>query len=394
MINADLLQPFWVMNVTWTAPAGYPLYKSDVLVGGSTVTVQWEIRARTKTDAEAAAAAFFGGRPEYANSVISPAVLGRATGYFPINLPSGDLDAGGGKTWVNIWANDWKSMPDLAEGSFVPTSGGSQLVSTCAAYPYFNSIAQFYPDNAGTTHHNKSYAILPGEPGYLPNKPDGSPGAFWPPCQTLNMPSETMSLVSLGGGDKALQIRQFSRVIAGKLTALGANFKPRNPAAGAPYKFDPGLRIQFWVRATEVMVDGVDVSATRDFTTGTDNRLHSLVLMIDSGNWPGNGEPDIIEGSSNRRMKGNYHPASPTNQTFPINTASPITYYDWHLITVEWRTTSLQIWYDAERVLNTTDRVPQGALSVHIQDEMDWRQAPADASAKLQYRWFSMWKLV
>lgn len=66
------------MNVTWTAPAGYPLYKKDVLVGGDTVTIQWEIRATSKAQAESVCLSFFNGRTEYADVVIGPAALGRA----------------------------------------------------------------------------------------------------------------------------------------------------------------------------------------------------------------------------------------------------------------------------------------------------------------------------
>lgn len=306
---------------------------------------------------------------------------------FPTTMPIGDLAAPGG-TWVQIFHDDFKSYPDLAVGSFDPAASGI-LKSTCAAFPYMGANWTFYADGGNTTHGGKSYPILPGEPGYLPNNPDGTPGAYWPPINSKYYPTKTLSIVTLPDGDKAMQVYQHTENIAGVDTELGANMKPVNPAG--TYKFDAYYRWQYMMRATEVLVDGVDRAAEGNFTTGTDNRRHWVPLGIDSNLWPQNGEIDWWEGSTNRALRGNYHPAAATNQTYPVPSGeSP---YNWNLATVEWSPGLMKWFTNSSNRLNTTDRVPTGPMAYQFQHESDWRQPPV-GSTKVQIKWVSGWKWV
>lgn len=312
---------------------------------------------------------------------------------FPASLPVGNL-AGPGYTWQQIFADDFTAYPDLPVGSFV-ANGNGNLLSTCAAYPYMGSKWTFYPDGGNTTHGEKVYPVLDTEPGYIQPGQPGYP-ANWPPVHSQYWPSKTLSIVSLGGGEKAMQVFQHTETIAGTDYALGANMKPINPAG--TYKFDPYYRTQFWMRASSVIVDGADQAALGNFTTGTDNRFHWVPLGIDSVpsttpgiGWPGNGEFDFPEGSTNRRVRMNYHPAASTNQTYPIATAVPVSPYQWNLFTQEWTPGRLKWWVNNELVLNTTDRVPTGPMSFQFQHEADWRQPPPGSST-VQIKWFSMWK--
>lgn len=299
---------------------------------------------------------------------------------FPTLMPTGDIFRNGYK-WQQIFQDNFTTYPDLPVGSFDPDGAGF-LKSTCAAYPYMGSKWTFYPDGGNTTHGGKVYPILPTEPGY--------PGD-WPPVNSKYYPSKTLAVVSLGGGEKALEVNYHTENVAGTDYAMGANMKPIN--VGGTYKFDAYYRTQFIMRSTEVIVDGVDRAAQGNFTTGTDNRHHWVPLGIDSGNWPGNGELDWPEGSTNRKVRGNYHPAAAANETFAQAPAVDLSPYGFNLFTMEWTPGLMKWWVNTELVLNTTDRVPTGPMAFQFQHEADWRQPPP-GTAKAQIKWVSMWKYV
>lgn len=306
---------------------------------------------------------------------------------FPTRLPVGNLAAPGGGTWQQIFADDFTTYPDLAVGSFVPQASGV-LRTDCAAYPHMGANWTFYPDGGNTTWGGDTLPILSNEPGYIQPGQPGYP-AMHPTLNSKYYPSKTLSVVSLGGGEKALQVNQHIETLADVDTELGANMKPVNP--GGTYKFDPYYRVQYMMAATEVVTNGVDQAAINDFVGGTDNRRHSVPLGIDSSNWPGNGEIDWWEGSSNRRRRGNYHPAWTSNQTYPVDSGeSP---YQYHLATVEWSPGLMQWFTNSDMRLNTTDRVPTGPMAWQFQHEMDWRQAPPGYSIT-RIKWVSLWKYV
>lgn len=314
---------------------------------------------------------------------------------FPVGLAVGDIQRNGYK-WQQIFTDDFKTYPDLPVGSFDSDANGF-LKSTCAAYPYLGSKWTFYPDGGNTTHGGKVYDVLPTEPGYIQPGQPGYP-ARWPPVNSKYYPSKTLAIVSLGDGNKAMEVNYHTENVAGTDYAMGANMKPIN--IGGTYKFDAYFRTQFWMRATEVIVDGVDRAAEGNFTTGTDNRFHWVPLGIDSTpsttpgiGWPGNGELDWPEGSLNRKVRGNYHPAASSNETWPQEPNVPLSPYQWNLFTMEWTPGLMKWWVNTELVLNTTDRVPTGPMAFQFQHEADWRQPPP-GSAKAQIRSIAMWKYV
>lgn len=308
---------------------------------------------------------------------------------FPDTMFIGDLDAGNGYKWQQIFADDFSGYPDLPVGSFDVAASG-ELKSTCAAYPWMQSKWSFYPDTWNSTHGGKIYPITPGEPGYLPDNPDGTPGAYHDPINAKYWPTKTLSIETVPGIGKVMQVYHHTENIGGIDTFLGANMKPKNPTG--VYKFDPFYRVQYKMRATEVIIGGVNVSAANDFTTSTNSYMHWVPLGIDSSNWPVNGEIDWWEGALNRALAGNYHPASSTNQTFHVNSGENP--FQWHRATVEWQPNSMKWWTDRTNRLSTTDRVPTGPMAWQLQHESDWRQPPLSATAKVQIADVAIWRRV
>lgn len=307
---------------------------------------------------------------------------------FPSAMFVGDLDAGGGHTWTQIFHDDFSGYPVLPVGSFVPLNSG-ELSSTCAAWQWFHNTWSFYPDTWNTTHGGVSYAKSSTEPGYIAPGQPGYP-AMWPPINSKYYPSKTLSVENVPGLGKVLQVAHHTENIGGVDTFVGANMKPKNPAG--PYLLDAYYRIQWRMRSTACVINGVDRAAVNDFASSPDGFMHWVPLGIDSNHWPSNGELDWPEGSIVRPVAGNYHPADPVNNTQHVTSGeSP---YQLNQFTEEWRPGSMKWWTNRNIRLDTADRVPTGPLAWQLQHESDWRQPPLTATALVQIKDVAIWKWV
>jgi hypothetical protein len=280
-----------------------------------------------------------------------------------VRMPTGNLPG-----WTNIFADDMDY--NYAVGSIDSTSTGV-LKTTSPAYAELSGRFTFYPDTWSTSHDGEVDAKTPGEPGY--------PGT-WPAIVSKYYPTKTISF-----SNSVARVRLHSESIAGVNTALGAVIKPIVPGG---YKMGPYGRVAFRMRATSVLTaTGTDLAAAGDYTTAPNLYWNWVPLGIDSNNWPSNGEFDFPEGSMNRAVAGNYHPAATTNQTYHITSGeSP---YQWNNFVWEWTPGRFRWLVNGNVRLDTTDRVPSLATAFLFQFECDWRQPTGEATAEID--WVSIW---
>jgi hypothetical protein len=286
------------------------------------------------------------------------------TGTMPTTDPVG---------WVRVFEDDY--LYTFAEGDITP-NGSGDLVSGPAAATV-GATHTFYPDTWNSTHGTKVYPKTVGEPGYPGN---------WPPIVAKYYPSKTISF-----GDSCARIRMHSELVSGVQTFMGAVMKPK---VGPTYMWGPYGRWRFRMRVVDVVVDDIDRSATGDFTTGSDSYHHIVPLTIDSNNWPSGGELDWPEGSSNRRIKGFYHPAAPTNESWPIDVpGAPVSFYDWHEYEYIWEPGRIRFLLDGVVCKDTTDRVPAIPHAWVFQFEADWRQPQMTATSTVEIDWTVFWEM-
>ncbi len=260
-------------------------------------------------------------------------------------LPIGDLPG-----WTQIVAEDFNYNYPI--GSIASDNNGELLVGT-AAYTELHDKFTFYPDGWNTTWGGKAGTDTSGNPVTL---------------QTKYYPSKTIYFE-----DSCCKVYQHSENISGVMTALGATIKPKLPSGN--YKLGPYGRYQFRMRATSV-------SASPSY-------LGWVPLAIDSANWPSNGEFDWPEGDIASSVAGNYHPANPTNVTQHVNSGENPG--DWNIYTVEWTPGRVKWWCNSALRLNTTDRVPSGALAFLFQfGSMDVQPDPAVVGT-IEVDWVAIW---
>lgn len=282
----------------------------------------------------------------------------RRTGRNHNRVRAGDLP-----DWTLIFADDMNYTHPV--GSIVPNQQGVVTV------PDLASRFTFYADGWSTTHDGKVYAKTASEPGYPGN---------WPAIVSKYQPSKTISF-----SNSVARFRLHSETLAGVNTAFGATMKPILPGG---YKMGPYGRVAFRMRSTHVLTAaGTDLAAAGDFTTAPNLYWNWVPLGIDSNNWPSNGEFDFPEGSMNRGVAGNYHPASTVNETFHITT--PLSPYLWHNYVWEWTPGRFRWVIDGVEYENTTDRVPTLATAFLFQFECDYRMPTGEATAEVD--WCAIW---
>lgn len=292
-------------------------------------------------------------------------------------MPTGDLPG-----WRLSFSDNFDGY-DYPVGSIVPIGSTYPGISGPAAATIGPKWG-FYGNNVRTTHDGKVYPILSGEPGYLPPKSDGTPGAYHPAVVSKYWPTKTVSFE-----DGKARIWQHSEVINGVLTALGANLRPK---IGTKYLLGPSLKYRFRMRHTEVIVNGVDQAAIGNYTTGRTNNLHNVPLAIDSNTWAQtHSEFDFPEHETNRAVAGNHHPMGPTNVTQHFETKqSP---YEWHVADVEWISgVSVVYSLNGVSVFTSTKNVPTNPLVMVFQHEANWRQPIAGDSSVTEIDWAVVWE--
>lgn len=265
-------------------------------------------------------------------------------------LPIGNLPG-----WTQVVADDFNYTYPI--GSIASDNNGELLVGS-GAYAELHDKFTFYPDGWNTTHGDKTYALNSGEPGY--------PGNII--VRSKYYPSKTVYFE-----DSCLKIYHHSEDISGTMYALGAAIKPKLPSGD--YMIGPYGRWQFRMRSQNVSA------------APANSYWHWVPLGIDSNNWPSNGELDWPEGDIGKPVAGNYHPASPSNETYHVTSGEDPT--QWNIFTVEWTPGRVKWWCNDALRLNTTDRVPSQPQAFLFQHESDWRQPVGTGTVEID--WVAMW---
>lgn len=271
----------------------------------------------------------------------------------------------------------------VAEGGVDVLSSG-ELNPTAAGYAQLHNDFAFYMDGWNTTHGGKVYPKTPGEPGY--------PGD-WPPIVSKYYPTKCASFATTvpdGSAKGVFRVRMHSELVGGVMTAMSSVLKPK--LSTGKYMLGPYGIWDFRSRVTVASTGGVDYAALKNFITAATIGFIQVPLGIDSNNWPINGEEDFPDGQVQVRIEGTYIPAAPTQESWPITTAFPVSPYDWNRFRVIWEPGRLRFILNGVVLKDTTDRVPAGAQAIVLQYESDWRQPPADAVATVEVDHCTIWE--
>jgi hypothetical protein len=294
--------------------------------------------------------------------------------------PAAAMPVGNLPGWTQVFADDFNYS--FAEGTITPN--GSGFLTTGPAAATLGAKFTFYPDTWGTTHHGKVYPKTVGEPGYPGN---------WPAINSRYYPSKVLSFSTTtpdGTAPGVMQIRQHTETLSGIPTALGAAIKPRHPNGN--YMNGPYARYAFRMRVRSAKIGGVDYALTNNFTTSPNLYHIHVPLSIDSNNWPENGEFNHPDGDVNRKIKGTYHPAHTSNESWSYEPTPAMSPFEWHIYETIWEPGRVRFLIDGVAWKDTTDRVPSMEMAIAIfQHEANWRQPDATGEAVTEIDWVVMY---
>lgn len=278
-----------------------------------------------------------------------------------VRLPTGSPPG-----WTNIFADDMNYT--YAVGAIDSLSTGV-LKSTSPAFAELSNRFTFYPDTWSTSHD-----------GAIDSTTSAAIVSKYYPTKTISF------------SNSVARVRLHTEVIGGVSTACCGVIKPIVPGG---YKMGPYGKVSFRMRATSVLAaDGTDLAAANNYTTSTNLYWNWVPLAIDSNNWPAGGELDAPEGSVNRAVAMNYHPAASTNQTYHYTTVDSqnpngISPFNWNLYSWEWTPGRFRWLVNGKAYVDTTDRVPTLAMAFLFQFETDNHQPAGEGTIEID--WCSIW---